>query len=331
MKVAIIGAGALGSLVAGLLAISQEVSGNKDKAEIWLIGSKSATGHFETIQTQGLKLKLTLNVLEQMPEELAEKFASPIRNLNVTQNSAEAFPCELALVLVKSYSTSKAAQDVSKFLALNGLALSLQNGLGNAEILAGGLGQARVAQGTTMLGAGLLEPGKVLFAGLNQTYVGADATFTTEKLKYLDFFKNQLERVNAPIILTEDVQSLVWGKLVVNCAINPVAALLDITNGELLEKAATRHLMSEIAAEVVKVAQSKGIKLPFPASEAANQAMQVAQQTSQNYCSMVQDLRRGRPTEIEALNGAIVREAEKLGLNVPVNRTLTELIRARQN
>jgi 2-dehydropantoate 2-reductase len=321
----------MGSLVAGLLGIAQEISQDTAKAEIWLIGSKSAAVHLETIQKHGLSFTLTPNVLKQLPDELAAKFTSPIRNLHVTQNLAAAYPSELALVLVKSYSTTQATQDLQKVLAPDGLALSLQNGLGNSEVLAEGLGQARVAQGTTMLGGGLTEPGKVLFAGLNQTYLGLDSNMSSERQGYLHFLKAQFERVNAPITLTANVQSLVWSKLVVNCAINPVAALLDVTNGELLEKAATRQLMTEIATEVAKVAEAKGIKLAFPGSEAANQAMEVARQTAQNYCSMVQDLRRGRPTEIEALNGAIVREAEKLGLAVPVNRTLTQLIRARQD
>ncbi len=321
----------MGSLIAGLLAIAQEVSKDEAKAEIWLIGSKSAAAHLEAIQKQGLSFTLTPNVLKQLPEGLVAKFTSPIRNLNVTQNPAEAYPSELALVLVKSYSTIQATQDLQKVLTPDGLALSLQNGLGNTEILAAGLRQERVTQGTTMLAASLDKPGVVRLAGLNQTYLGANSNLTTERRSYLEFLKTRLESVNAPVTITQEVEGLIWSKLVVNCAINPIAALLDISNGELLEKATTRQLMTEIALEVAKVAEAKVIKLAFPGNDAANQVMEIARQTAQNYCSMVQDLRRGRPTEIEALNGAIVREAEKLGLDVPVNRTLTELIRARQD
>jgi 2-dehydropantoate 2-reductase len=170
----------------------------------------------------------------------------------------------------------------------------------------------------------MLEPGKLLFAGLNSTTIAATAH------PYLVELKRLLERAGAPVNLTDVVQSVVWGKLLLNCAINPIAALLDITNGELLQHEAGLQLMAEVVAEVVLVAKAAGVLLPFPESEALNQALQAARLTAANYCSMVQDLRKNRTTEIAALNGAVVREGERLGLKLPVNRTLTNLITFKQ-
>jgi 2-dehydropantoate 2-reductase len=139
-----------------------------------------------------------------------------------------------------------------------------------------------------------------------------------------------MERVGASVTVAPDVSGIVWAKLCANCAINPVAALLDVDNGTLVGHGPARLLMKKVVDEVTAVAEAKGIQLPFPPEEAFDRVVKVAEMNARNLCSMVQDLRRGKTTEIEALNGALVREAERLGIDTPANRTLANLIRTRQ-
>lgn len=317
----------MGSLLAGLLSVAQT---GLPTAEIWLVGASSSGAHFQAIHENGLQFEISPQVAAQLPPQILTQLQQPLYDLAVTQNPAEIFPCDLAIVLVKSYRTEIAAKQIAHFLAEDGLVISLQNGLGNADILAETLGEARVTQGTTILGASLPQPGWVKFAGLGATVLGTSPKLSAENKTKLEWLKDVLERVNAKTSLSDNIESLIWGKLVVNCAVNPVAGLLNLTNGELLEHAETRHLMEAVAEEVVKTATAAGIKLPFLPEQAAAQAMRAAEVNAHNICSMLQDLRRNRLTEIEAINGAVVKMAEKLGLEVPVNRTLTELIRVRQ-
>jgi 2-dehydropantoate 2-reductase len=122
------------------------------------------------------------------------------------------------------------------------------------------------------------------------------------------------------------VRSLIWGKLVVSSAINPLTALLRIPNGELLESSFSIGLMRELAVETAKVAKKMGVILPFLDPE--NAPKKVAQQTKGNLSSMLQDVLRGAPTEIDAINGAIVRLAQQMDLQVSVNRIVWSLVKA---
>jgi 2-dehydropantoate 2-reductase len=124
----------------------------------------------------------------------------------------------------------------------------------------------------------------------------------------------------------ENVESQVWGKLVISSAINPLTALLRVKNGELLERPSARALMGELAHETASVAKTLGVALPFPDSERAVE--EVVQRTAENQSSMLQDVLRGAETEIDAINGAVLRLAEKGNLQVPVNRTVWSLVKA---
>ena len=126
--------------------------------------------------------------------------------------------------------------------------------------------------------------------------------------------------------VVDDAQSLVWGKLVVNAAINPLTALLRVPNGELLERSSAREMMRALADEVAQVAKAEGIRLPFPDPAAA--AEEVAFKTAGNHSSMLQDVLRGAPTEIDAICGAVTRTAQKHNLQVPANWSCWKLVKA---
>ena len=132
--------------------------------------------------------------------------------------------------------------------------------------------------------------------------------------------------LEAHTVAPGQVDSLLWGKLAVNCAINALTALLRVPNGELLARPDAAAVMDEAATECAAVARARGIPLPF--ADAAAQARSVAAHTASNRSSMFQDILRGAPTEIDAINGAVAQAGARLGVAVPVNTTLWRLVRA---
>jgi 2-dehydropantoate 2-reductase len=198
------------------------------------------------------------------------------------------------------------------------LALTLQNGLGNREQLAQVLGGERVALGVTTAGATLLGPGRVRPVG--------EPLVTLSAHSRLPELAELLASSGFKIETAPDASALLWGKLVINAAINPLTALLGVSNGELLERPPARQLLQSVAREVAAVAAAQGVLLPYPDPVAAAEA--VAHRTAANCSSMLQDVQRCAPTEIDAICGAIVRAGEQIGVPTPVNRTLLYLVQA---
>ena len=224
-----------------------------------------------------------------------------------------------ALVLVKSWQTRRAGEQLALCLSPSGLALTLQNGIGNREVLDEMLGAERVAVGVTTNGAFLVEPGLVRPAGEGIVSLGEHPRLAP--------LADALRQSGFSVQISPDVAGLLWGKLVINAAINPIAALLEMSNGEVLENSSTCILMEEVACEAAAVAASLDIRLPYPDPQATVEA--IARRTASNRSSMLQDLLRGAPTEVDAICGSIVQAAEKSGVPVPVIRTLWRLVKAK--
>lgn len=222
-----------------------------------------------------------------------------------------------ALVLVKSYQTARVARQLGQCLASDGLALTLQNGLGNREALEE-LGNGRVAQGVTTVGATVLGPGHVRLSADGQVHLARHPG--VEPLAEL------LAQAGFAVAWSEAIESLVWGKLVANASINALTALLQVTNGELLHRPGAAALLNAAAREVAEVARARGTRLSF--EDAGAYAAEVARRSAGNFSSMLQDVRRGSETEIDAINGAVAREAARVGVPAPVNFTLWQLVRA---
>ena len=241
--------------------------------------------------------------------------AWPVR---VAADPAECRDIPYALVLVKAWQTGRAAQQLAVCLPVDGLALTLQNGWGNRETLAQALGPQRVALGTTTLGATLLAPGVVRAGGQGPVTLGSHPRVGP--------LAGLLAEAGFDVRMAEDVAGLAWGKLVINAAINPLTALLRVPNGELLTRPEARELMGLAAAEAAAVGIAQGLRLPFTDPVAA--AEDVACRTAANHSSMYQDVQRGRPSEIDAICGAVVQAGQRVGVPTPVNRTLWLLVRA---
>ncbi len=224
------------------------------------------------------------------------------------------------LVLVKSWQTERAARQLAECLSKDGAALTLQNGLGNREALAAALGEKRVALGVTTTGATLLSSGRVRAGGEGIISIGEHPRVgpLVELLKAAGF----------KVEVHANVDALIWGKLVINAAINPLTAILQVPNGKLLKRSPARELMAELAREVAAVAGAQGIKLAYADPVAAAEG--VAERTAENNSSMLQDVLRGAPTEIDAICGAVSRIGEKYGIDTPVNRTFWKLVSAQK-
>jgi 2-dehydropantoate 2-reductase len=245
--------------------------------------------------------------------------------VHATSDPLDCTPARLALVLVKSWQTERAARQLADCLAADGLAVSLQNGLGNTAVLARilhrvqdeVLGMPRVTAGITTLGATLSAPGVVCLAGAGPVWL--------EAAPRLSPLVDILQAGGFPVEVVEDIRPRVWGKLVVNAAINPLTAILRLKNGELLTDPHARTLMGMLAREAARVAEAHGVALPFHGPERA--AEEVAERTGDNLSSMLRDVLRGVPTEVDVINGAIVRMGEERNVEVSVNRLVWELVR----
>ena len=177
---------------------------------------------------------------------------------------------------------------------------------------------SRVALGTITIGATLLEPGLVKIGGEGKISIEAHPAVgpMEEALKSADF---KVEIVN-------DARSMVWSKLIINAAINPLTALLKIPNGELLERPAARELMRALAEEAASVASAEKANLPFRDPVAFVE--DVARKTAANHSSMLQDVLRGAPTEIDAISGAITRIGQRHHIPTPINYVCWQLVLA---
>ena len=263
--------------------------------------------------------KAGLEALRSKGARIVNAYGSEsIYKVRVADDARECMEMKHALVLVKAWQTERAAHQLKECLAGDGLAVTLQNGLGSYETLIRSLGPARVALGTTTAGATLLGPGLVR--------AGGEGIISIERHPAIGPLEEALKSSGFNLHIVDDAQSLIWGKLVINAAINPLTAILGIPNGDLLAKTASRELMSALACEAAEVATAEHIHLPF--SDPVSAAEDVARKTAANHSSMLQDIRRGAPTEIDAICGAVVEAGKKHNVSTPANWACWHLIKA---
>lgn len=297
MKTVIIGAGAMGSLFGGLLSHSGQ--------EVWLVDVWKE--HIDAICSKGLAIE--------------KKGTTRNISINATTDVRSIGKADLILYFVKTYHSEKAVSDSLILKKDDTLFLTLQNGLGNEEVICKQIDRKNVILGVTGQGATLLGPGSIRHAGWGKTYVGELNGKVTGRINQVVqmFCKAGIETE-----VSTRINDLVWEKLLVNVGINALAALLGIKNGQLLDHPETLRLMETLVSEAVEVAQKKGVRIE---ANPIDRVKAVIEATRENRCSMGQDLDRKRKTEIDTINGAVVREAERLGISVPYNRMITDLIK----
>ncbi|NPV48945.1 MAG: 2-dehydropantoate 2-reductase [Armatimonadetes bacterium] len=226
-------------------------------------------------------------------------------------------PVDLLLVFVKAYVTREALTRARPLIGPRTRLLTLQNGLGNLEVLQDFQTPEYVLAGTTSSGATLIGEGRVRVAAVGQMVVGG-----TEAAALAEVFS----AAGLPATTTDDVPTVLWRKAVVNSAINPLTALTGLRNGQLLDIPALRSLLRQVAQESATVGRTLGHGL-CPA-RMPDEVEEICRLTANNRSSMLQDLSAGRRTEVEQINGEIAAAAREAGLSAPLNATLAALVRA---
>lgn len=227
---------------------------------------------------------------------------------------------DVALFCVKAHQTREAAEEIAPWIHLQTSVLTLQNGLGNLELLEEVFGKGRVLGGVTAEGATLLGPGHARHAGRGQTIIGPAGSADGPVAKIV----RALEGAGFDTRAAENVETLIWGKLIVNVGINALTAIMRVKNGQLPAIKGATMVMKMAVQEAVTVAEARGIRLPYP--DPFERVLEVCRATAGNVASMLQDVLGERITEIQSINGAIVRDGLKFGISTPVNLTLTCLV-----
>lgn len=295
LRLGIVGIGALGCLFASKLTAVEGI-------ELVMLGHWPE--QLAALRQKGL-------TVEQLDGSRTHHF------LEVTNRPTAVEPVDIALILVKSYQTPTAARETAQWLKPDGLAITLQNGLGNAETLTAILGAERVAVGTTSHGATMLAPAHIRHAGEADTYLAQEAAMLAPLLRKAGFVTH----------VTAVVQSLIWGKLVINTAINPLTALIRQPNGYLADHPQAAYLAQAAGQETAAVAQARGIPLPYPYDQAGEQVRHVCHASALNRSSMLQDVERGARTEIEAITGEVVAHGRVSHIPTPANNVLLRFMR----
>lgn len=244
--------------------------------------------------------------------------------VNAAANPDDAGKSDLVIFTVKAYDLKEAATGIKKSsLGKSSFYIGLQNGLGNVEILNCIFGEERVLPAVTNLGSTLLSPGNCRYAGKGITYLGVGSI---KKQVAAEKIKKIFNECGIETEIKQDIESLIWGKLTANVGINAITAICRIKNGEILENKETRKLMVLLVKEFCMVAEKLKIKFPF--ANGVKYAESVCKKTAGNISSMLQDAQKGKKTEIDFINGAIVKKAQTLGLAVPYNEAVTYLVKA---
>ena len=299
MELLIIGAGAMGGLFGALLAPHAAVSlltTNQEHAAV--MGGHGLT----LVDLDGATRRVPVRVLTD-PQDYGRR-------------------ADVVLVCTKTRATAQAAATARDLLAADGLALTLQNGLGNLEQLVAAVGAQRAAAGVTSQAATLLAPGRVRHAGSGPTVLG----IPPGREEAITAVAGLFTRAGLETRISDDVDSLLWSKLIVNVGINALTALLRVPNGVLAQTPECDLLMARAVAEAVAVARALGIGLD--GERQLERVREVCLRTADNRASMLQDILRGRPTEIDAINGAVVARGRAAGVDTPVNLLLTQLVQA---
>jgi 2-dehydropantoate 2-reductase len=303
MKIAIIGAGAMGCLYGAKLSASEE-------NQVFLIDIWEE--NINSINQTGL-------LMEEDGREL--KFDT----VKAVKTAEEAGTCDLAIIFVKSTLTGAAVKSNMAVFGPDTVALTLQNGLGNVDLIEKELGRQNILAGTTAHGATMLGPGKIRHAGKGKTIIGE---LSGEKTDRLADIANVLTNAGMEAEISDNVMGLIWDKLLVNVGINALTALTELHNGELLHYPELTDIMEAAVKEASQVALAKGVSLQY--SDPVAHTKEVCVNTANNKSSMLQDILNKKPTEIDMINGGVCREGREVGVSTPVNAALTNLILFKQ-
>src|SRR5467141_1445023 len=290
MKIAVMGAGAVGCYYGFKLARAGH--------DVVLIGRPQ---HVEAIERQGLRLE-------------TQAFDEHIRVSASTEGSVVQ-RAQLVLFCVKSTDTESAAAAIKPHLAPDAVVLSMQNGVENADRLRALL-QQEVIAAAVYVGTEMAGPGHVRHHGRGELII--------ERSKASDDVARALIAAGVPTEISDNVRGALWAKLIVNCAYNALSAITQLPYGRMVRGEGVPAVMGDVVGECLAVARAAGVDVPGDLLKAVPQ---IAQTMPGQFSSTAQDLARGKPTEIDHLNGFVVRKGEALGVPTPANRVLLALVK----
>ena len=224
---------------------------------------------------------------------------------------------------MKTPGTAWAVEVAQRIVAREGVAITIQNGLGNYEALAAGVGERRAAVGVIYVGA-RMDGGALQATGPGRAELGYPPGIPSRPK--LDALAELLRAGGMTVTVLEDPWPSVWRKVVTNAAVNPTSALLGVVNSRLLEDAPSGRVADGLAREVARVATAAGT--PISDDDAVTWWRDMAQLTGANRSSMLQDVEAKRVTEIDAICGAVYREGQRRGVEAPLNQAMTLLVSA---
>ncbi len=238
---------------------------------------------------------------------------------------------DLIILTVKSYDTKEAVDQIKSLIKEDTLVLIAQNGYGNYETVSETIGREHTLLGRVIFGSKILEPGHA------QVTVNADDVRIGDPSKSIPEDKIikvvcSIKHSGIPASYDPDVYSVLWDKILYNCALNPLGALLECSYGTLAKHDETRKIMDKIIDEIFTVTKAHSIQLNWKSPEEYKKHFyeKLIPLTKEHFPSMYHDIKRGKKTEIDALNGAIVRLAKEKGISVPVNEMITDLIKTKE-
>lgn len=315
-RIAVVGGGSLGLLLAGRLAAAG--------ADVRLVVRTAAQR--DRLRAEGLCVEAVDGTIRACVPAFAA--ADPPNG-----------PVEWVLLCVKQRHVAEAAPVCAAWLGGTGRLVAWLNGLGHEEVLARWVEEARLYAAVTTEGALRMDAACVRHTGRGETHLGPmkpDGVGPAGGAAALSPLVAVLRRAGFATCAKPDIRPRIWRKLAVNCAINPLTALLGVPNGALVDAAELHPVMRAVIEEVAAVAAAEGVVLgddPVGAPIAdrlLDEVFAVCRRTAANRSSMLQDLERGHPTEIAHLNGAVASRAARRGLAAPVNATLAQLVRAKE-
>ena len=302
MKIAIVGCGAMGSVYAGLFAAAGH--------EVWAVDRWAE--HVEAMRKNGLRLE--------------GKSGDRTVKVHATTDAKDAGPCDLVVLATKAMHVAAAAESLKPALGKDTPVLSIQNGLGGPDRAAEILGRERVMVGVVGgFGASMKGPGHAHHNGMELVRLGEFGGPITPRLKKVE---EAWRGAGFTVKLFDDIDQLVWEKLICNCAYSGPCGLMECTIREVLDDPSLSKVSADCASEAYAVAKAKGVKLGFDAPVAY--VRDFGAKIPNARPSVLLDLMARRVSEIDVINGSIPRVGGQLGVRAPVNATVTALVKARE-
>lgn len=300
VKIGIVGAGAMGCVYGGIL--------REGGHEVWLLDVWE--DHIEAIREKGLQL-------------LGASGDRTVR-INASTRAQEVGVCDLVIVSTKTTDTQAAVRNAQPMISGQTLVLTIQNGIGNGKRMESLVGPLKLLIGIAEgFGASVLGPGRVYHHGWEMIHLGEYKGGVSERIKQV---AAGWETAGFNVRLHEDIRPTIWGKLVCNVGFSAICTITGLNIGQVINNPHAWRIATACAREAARVARMKGIALPY--TDPATRIREFGSKIPEARPSMLLDLEAGRRCEVDSLNGAIVGEAEALGIQVPVNEVMTILVKA---